>query len=94
MRLVIFDGLIHSIILVIFWNFLFTTSEMIGDYSYKHAKYELPGELRNNLRLRILGNWEISRKRINSIEWYPSADSPCQNESFVNTSKKLLINRN
>ena len=58
---------------------------------YKHGIYELPHELPNDLRLRILGNQE---KCLNFIEWQPSAQSSCQNESFVNTSKKLLKNRN
>ena len=37
-------------------NFLFTTSETIGDYYYKHGIYELPHELPNDLRPRILRN--------------------------------------
>ena len=36
-------------------NFPFTTSETMGDY-YKDGMYELPHELPNDLRLRILGN--------------------------------------
>ena len=35
-------------------NSPFTTSEMI--ITYKHGIYELPHELLNDLRLRILGN--------------------------------------
>ena len=42
--------------------FPFSTSETIA--TYKHGIYELP----NDLRLRILGNWEMSRKCLNSIE--------------------------
>ena len=37
-------------------NLLFTTSETIGDIIYKHAIYELPHELPNDVRLRKLGN--------------------------------------
>ena len=37
-------------------NFRFTASETMGTYYYKHGIYELPHELTNNLRLRILGN--------------------------------------
>ena len=59
-----------------------------------HGIYELPHELPNNLKLRILGNQKMSRKCLNFIESQPSAQSPCQNESFVNTSRKLLKNRN
>ena len=37
-------------------NFLFTTSETKRVISNKHGIYELPHELPNDLRLRILGN--------------------------------------
>ena len=37
-------------------NFPFTKSETIAIITYKHGIYELPYELANNLRLRILGN--------------------------------------
>ena len=36
--------------------------------TYKHGIYELPHELRNDLRLRILGNYEVSGKCPNFIE--------------------------
>ena len=36
---------------------------------YKHDMYELLHELPNDLRLRILGNEEISGKCLNLIEW-------------------------
>ena len=36
--------------------------------TYKHGIYELPHESSNDLRLRILGNWEISGKCLNLIE--------------------------
>ena len=42
-------------------NFLFTTSEMKRD--------ELPNELRNDLRLKILGNYEKPEKFQNLIEF-------------------------
>ena len=54
---------------------------------YKLGIYELPRELPNDLRLK-----EISRKCLNSIELWPSAQSPRQNEKFVNTSKKVPKN--
>ena len=38
-----------------FFNFLFTTSETMRDYYLKTWYKELPHELPNNLRLRILG---------------------------------------
>ena len=37
--------------------------------TYKHAIYELPHELPNDLRLRILRNQKILRKCLNFIEW-------------------------
>ena len=36
--------------------------------TYKHGIYELPHELPNNLRLRILGNLEISGRCLNFLE--------------------------
>ena len=49
-------------------NFPFTTSERILIISIKYGIHELPHELLNALRLRILGNWEISRRSLNFIE--------------------------
>ena len=48
-----------------------------------HLK-SLPQESPNDLKLSILGNYEISGKPQNF----------CQNKNFVNTSKKHLKNRN
>ena len=62
--------------------------------TYKHGIYELPYELPNDLRLRILGNKEISGKCLNYIERWPSSQFLRKNENFVNTSKKLLKYRN
>ena len=57
--------------------------------TYKHGTYESPHELPNDLRLTKLGNIrEVSR--LQRMIAQPS----CQNESFVNTSRKLLKNRN
>ena len=36
--------------------------------SNKHGIYQLPRELPNNLRLRVLGNLEISEKSLNFVE--------------------------
>ena len=41
-------------------NFSFTTSETRRDFWKKQDVYELPHELPNDLRLRILGNKEKS----------------------------------
>ena len=61
--------------------------------TYKYCIYEFPHELSNDLRLRILGNSEISGKCLDPRERHPSAQSPRQKESLVNT-KKLLKKRN
>ena len=34
------------------------------------------------------------RKCLNLLEWQPIAEPFCQNENFVNASKKLLKNKN
>ena len=36
--------------------------------TYEHGINEFPHELPNDLRLRMLGNWEISGKCLNPIE--------------------------
>ena len=36
--------------------------------NYEHGTYELPNELPNDLRLSIVGNYEILGKRLNFIE--------------------------
>ena len=59
----------------------------------KPGIYEMAQELLGNLRLRILENLEISDKSQNFMESYPSAHSSSQNPSFVNTIKKIFINR-
>ena len=74
-------------------NFLLTATERSSIVSNKHGIYKLPHELLNELRLRTLGNQEISRKSQNFIELYPSAQSSSQNENCVSTRKKLLKNR-
>ena len=56
--------------------------------TYEHGIYELPHELPNDLRLRILENYEILGNCVNFIEWEPSAQSSCKNE------KKLILARN
>ena len=49
--------------------------------------YEFHYELPNNLRLRIIGNYEISGKSQNFIELKPSAQSFSKNKNFVNWQK-------
>ena len=41
----------------------------IAIITYKHGIYKLPNELPNDLRLRILGNYEILGKCLNFREW-------------------------
>ena len=57
------DGTKATIIFMIFWDFLMFYQIFILPQvkryviiTYKHGMYELPQELSNNLRLRILGN--------------------------------------
>ena len=54
--------------------------------SYKRAIQELPNELPNDFRFRVLGNLEISEKYKVFIEREPSAQSSLEKERFVNTS--------
>ena len=37
--------------------------------TYKHGIKKFPHEFPNDLRLKILGNWEISGNCLNFIEW-------------------------
>ena len=62
--------------------------------TYQEGIYELPHELPSDLRLRNLGNLEKLEKWLNFIELPNSAQTPCQNKNFVNTSKKVTKNRN
>ena len=57
--------------------------------TYKHGIYELPHEFPNDLRLTKLGN---IRKVSKLYRMMPSAQSPHQNENFVNNSKKVPKN--
>ena len=84
---------IQSIIVCNFLTFFLSPQEKRwAIITYKHGIYELPHELPNDWRFRILGNWKIPGQCLKSIEWYPRTQSPCQNENFFNTSKKLLKN--
>ena len=64
-----------TIIFIIFWDslmfyqiFLSPQAKRCAFTSYKHVIYELPHELRNDLRLEILGNEEILGKCPSFIE--------------------------
>ena len=54
--------------------------------SNRHTIYELPKELPNDLRLKILGNEEVSAKSQNFIDLWPSAQRCSRNDNFVNTN--------
>ena len=62
--------------------------------SNKLGIYELPIKWPNDLRFLIIENLERSTKSQKFLELQPSAQSSSQNKSFVDTSKKLLKNRN
>ena len=90
-----------TIILIILWDSLIFYQILLSPkmkrctiITYRHGIYELPHELPKDLKLRILGNWEILAKCLHCIKWYSSAHSFCQNKNFVNTSKTLPKNGN
>ena len=56
-------------ILRLFDVFLLPPVKRCAIITYKEGIYELPQELPNDLRLKILENYEISGKCLNSIEW-------------------------
>ena len=71
-------------------NFPFTTSQTMCDYYLQIWYVRVPSRVTdplNNSDLRKLGNVrKLSKLHI----MIASAQSPCQNESFVNTRRKLL----
>ena len=65
-----------TIIFMIFWNFLMFHQIFLSPQvkwwaiiTDKHGIYNLPHELANDLRHRILENYEMSEKCLNFIEW-------------------------
>ena len=89
------------IIFIIFWDFLifwqfFFSAQVKRSVviSNKRVIYEIPDKLQSELRLRILGKFEISRKYQKLIQWQPCAQASYPNGNFVNTEKKLLKNIN
>ena len=57
--------------------------------TYKHGTYELPHKMLNDLKLRILGNKNVSRKSLKSVELEPSAQLATRNENFDSCATKL-----
>ena len=75
-EVVAFGGKQATICFILFWDFsmfyqIFLSSQLkgCGIITYKHGIFELPHELPNYLRLRILENQEISGKCLNFVEW-------------------------
>ena len=62
--------------------------------SNKHGIYELPHELKNDIKLRILGNKEISEKSQNLQNNGLISSLPGKIKIFFKTSDKLLKIRN
>ena len=46
--------------------------------TFRHGIYQFRHVLSNDLRARILENYEIAWKCVNPIEWKPYAQPPCQ----------------
>ena len=61
--------------------------------STKNIRYELSHELPNDLRLRILGNFEIMGKTQKWMEAEYSAQSHLQKKNFGTSGQKLHKNR-
>ena len=59
--------------------------------SIANLVYKLPHELPNDLRLRILGNKEISVKSQSYVDTQPSAQTPFQKLNVGNSSPKINI---
>ena len=84
-------------VVIIFWDFLIFCQIFLSPQvkrgeiiSIKNSICKLPHELLNDLRLRIVGNQEISRKSKNCTKLKSSPYYSSKNENFVNTSEKLL----
>ena len=59
--------------------------------SIANLVYKLPHELPNDLRLRILGNKEISVNSQSYVDTQPSAQTPFQKLNVGNSSPKINI---
>ena len=60
--------IIFSVFLILYQIFFSPQVKRSVIISNKHGTYELPHDLPNDLRLKILGNWERSGKPQNFIE--------------------------
>ena len=68
--------------------FLSAQVKLCAIITHKHGINELAYKLLNNVRFKILRNFEILRKCLNLIDLWPSAQSPCQNEILLIVAKK------
>ena len=85
--------IIYGDILMFQRIFLSLQNKRFAILTYQNGIYELPSELPNDLKVRILGDYEKSGKCLDFIELQSSAQSPWKNGYFVNTSKILFKNR-
>ena len=89
-----------AILIIIFWNFTIfqyrsDSPQVEGNLisSIANLVYELPHELPNKLRRRILGEQEILGKSQIWVGTQPSSQFPFKNLDFANTSSKTRKNR-
>ena len=92
-----------TILVIIFLNFKISQyrsdlPQVKGNliFSIANLVYELPHELPNDLRFRILGNWKILEKFQIWVDTQPSAQSPFKNlqiavKKNAKTDTKLLF---
>ena len=52
-------------------------------YSIKRVLSDSPYQLRNNLRLYIIGSWETLRKSLNLVETEPMPSLASRNKTLV-----------
>ena len=75
-----------------FYQICFSTQvKRIMIISNKNGIYELLQEFPKDVRLKILGNYEILRRSQIFVELSPSSQSSCQTENLVNTCKIVQI---
>ena len=87
---------LSTIPVIIFWHFLViqhrSEQSQVKRYlmsSITNLVHELPHEFPNDLRLRILGNWEILEKCQIWVQTQPSAQSSFQKLKFDNSCQKI-----
>ena len=64
------NKILQTIIFIIFWDPLMSPQvKLCAIITYKHGVYKLPHDLPNDLRLTILGNYQILGKCLNFTKW-------------------------